>query len=74
MFTDHQLEVLMGMLQRRQDPNVPAQDYEDMLRLTVSEQESRRTARRKNEAARARRAAVESPTEIPGLANDPIKW
>ncbi len=74
MFTDHQLEVLLGILQRRQDPNVSTQDYEDMLRLAMGEQDSRRTARRKNEAARARRAAVESPTEIPGLANDPIKW
>jgi len=74
MFADYQLEVLIGMLQRRQDPSVSTQDYEDMLRLASGEQDSRRTVRRKNEAARARRSAVESPTEIPGLGNDPIEW
>ena len=71
MFTNSQLETLVGILERRQDPQVTNEEYTDMLRMAQSELNVRRAnAERSTEA---RRSAVESPV-VPDPFNDPIKW
>lgn len=71
MFTNSQLETLVGILERRQDPQVTNEEYTDMLRMAQSELNVRRTNAERS--AEARRSAVESPV-VPDPFNDPIKW
>jgi hypothetical protein len=70
MYTDFQLEVLVGLLKRREDKEVSDQDYEDLLTLAESELSWRKNVRRKQKIHAARQAAVDAPF----IANDPAEW
>ena len=71
MLTNSLLNTLVGMLERRQDPQVTDEEYDDMLRMVQSEQNSRRM--RKERLSKARQASIASPI-IPDPFNDPTNW
>ena len=71
MLTNSLLETLVGMLERRQDPQVTDEEYNDMLRMVRSEQAVRNL--RKTRLKKARQAAVASPI-VPDPFNDPTNW
>ena len=71
MLTNSLLDILVGMLERRQDPQVTDEEYEDMLRMAKTEQNVRQT--RKDRFAKARQASVASPI-VPDPFNDPTNW
>ena len=73
MFTDSQLEILDGILTRRQDPTVTSQDYDDLTHMVRQERSLRKTAQRKRQEHRARRASVAAP-DVPRPFNDPVDW
>ena len=71
MLTNSLLDTLVQMLERRQDPLVTDEEYEDMLRMTKAEQNARHL--RKDRVAKARQASVASPI-VPDPFNDPSNW
>jgi len=71
MFTNSQLETLVGILERRQDPQVTNEEYADMLRMAQSELNVRRANAERT--ASARRSSVDSPI-VPDPFNDPTNW
>ena len=73
MFTDSQLEILEGILTRRQDPSVPAQDYDDLVHMVRREQSTRRSTKQKLRERQARKASIEAPN-VPKAFNDPVDW
>lgn len=74
MFSDVHLQELKGILERRQDPAVPAQVYEDMLRMVETEQDIRRGARQRQKTHRARKEALSAPLIPVDPFNDPSSW
>tara|TARA_B100000287_G_C20660712_1_gene790026 strand:+ start:1493 stop:1708 length:216 start_codon:yes stop_codon:yes gene_type:complete len=71
MLTNSLLDTLVGILERRYDPEVTDEEYEDMLRMAKAEQNVRQT--RKDRLAKARQASVASPI-VPDPFNDPTNW
>ena len=71
MLTNSLLETLVGMLERRLDPQVTDEEYNDMLRMVRSEQAVRNL--RKHRVSKARQASVASPI-VPDPFNDPTNW
>ena len=71
MFTNSMLETLKGILERRYDPEVAGDEYEDMLRMVKSEQNARKAGQER--ISKARQAAVDGPI-LPDPFNDPSNW
>lgn len=71
MLTNSLLDTLVGILERRYDPEVTDEEYDDMLRMVQSEQSSRNM--RKERLSKARQASVASPI-VPDPFNDPTNW
>ena len=71
MFTNSQLEILDGILTRRQDPNVTEEQYGELSSIVSGR--IRSNQRLKESVQRARANAVTAPI-VPDPFNDPSNW
>tara|TARA_B000000609_G_C24048867_1_gene280124 strand:+ start:264 stop:482 length:219 start_codon:yes stop_codon:yes gene_type:complete len=72
MFTNSQLDTLIGILERRCDPKVTEAEYNDMLRMAKSEQSTRNLGRER--LKRVRENPVDVGSIVPDPFNDPSNW
>jgi len=70
VFSDSQLNVLSGLLARRQDPAVSSSDYDSLMSVVQSLQ----AMRSRDSIEDARRHATDGPDNIPQPFNDPLDW
>jgi hypothetical protein len=73
VFTDSQLEILNGILSRREDNYVTEQEYDELTHRVRQEQSMRKDRHKKEQERRARVAAIGTPN-IPKAFNDPVDW
>tara|TARA_E500000331_G_scaffold352703_1_gene401831 strand:- start:6818 stop:7042 length:225 start_codon:yes stop_codon:yes gene_type:complete len=74
LFSDQHLQTLRELLERRQDPVVTTETYDDMLRMVATEQAIRKSTRQKQKEVQARKSAVLAPHIPTDPFNDPSGW